>query len=75
MDAYSSLPGVEEIKLGEEEFVIIERKNGKSPQDVYLDHGPSDNATEAFFKFQGQKFNERRAFMGDVYGIMDGVSY
>lgn len=60
--------------IGTEEFVVIENKQAPSPKDVYLDHGPSDNATEDFFKQQNHPppFYPR-SFMGDVYGIIDGV--
>lgn len=60
--------------IGTEEFVVIENKQVQSPKDVYLDHGPSDNATEDFFKQQNHPPQfYRRSFMGDVYGIIDGV--
>ncbi|NOT79402.1 MAG: LysR family transcriptional regulator [Bacteriovoracaceae bacterium] len=60
--------------IGTEEFVVIENKQAPSPKDVYLDHGPSDNATEDFFKQQNHPPPfYRRSFMGDVYGIIDGV--
>ena len=72
-DYLPDLPGVETLQLGWEEYVLIEsRKHNKIP-DVYLDHGPHDNATESFFKFQGRKSSFRRGFMGDVYGILDAV--
>jgi DNA-binding transcriptional LysR family regulator len=62
-------------KLGDEEYVIIESKRFKGPADVYLDHGPHDNATESFFASQGKKNAlYRRSFMGDTYGIIDGVA-
>lgn len=66
--------GIVKEVVGSEDFVVIESQKNKSPKDLYLDHGPSDNATEDFFRFQGQppKFY-RRSFMGDVYGIIDGV--
>ena len=66
--------GIVKHVVGHEDFVVIESQKNKSAKDLYLDHGPSDNATEDFFRFQGQspKFY-RRSFMGDVYGIIDGV--
>lgn len=66
--------GIQELNLGSEEFVVIESAKHNSPHDIYLDHGPLDNATEEFFKTQARApKNIRRSFMGDVYGIIDGV--
>lgn len=64
---------LEEV-IGHEEYVVIESAKHESPADLYLDHGPEDNATEAFFRGQAKApAYYRRAFMGDVYGIIDGV--
>ena len=68
-----SLPGIESFTIGKEEYVVIRSKNGESLQNIFLDHGPHDNATDSFFKFQGEDFKYRRGFMGDVYGIIEGV--
>ncbi|MFT6631033.1 MAG: DNA-binding transcriptional LysR family regulator [Bacteriovoracaceae bacterium] len=68
-----TLPGTETIVIGEEEYVVIESKKEKNIPLIYLDHGPHDNATESFFKFQNKKLEYRRGFMGDVYGIIEGV--
>ncbi len=66
--------GINKAVLGTEEFVVVENKTGLGPKDLYLDHGPQDNATEDFFSKQtGPPKFYRRAFMGDVYGIIDGV--
>ena len=73
-DFYPHLPSVVEIEIGHEEYVVIEGPNYKHKNPVYLDHGPDDNATDLFFKSQGLMTNYRRGFMGDVYGILDGVS-
>jgi len=67
--------GIESIHIGEEEYVLIQAKKNSNTLDIYLDHGPHDNATESFFRFQGQSFKSRRGFMGDVYGILDGVAF
>jgi len=65
--------GIVEHIIGHEEYVVIKSKKLISP-DVYLDHGPHDNATESFFLAQSdQPKIFRRTFMGDVYGIIDGV--
>lgn len=65
---------LEEV-LGSEEFVVIESRKFDSPEDLYLDHGPEDNATGEFFRAQKNRSQSfyRRSFMGDVYGIIDGV--
>ena len=66
--------GVAHYLLGHEEFVVIENGKIEAPENLYLDHGPDDNATIDFFRQQTKapKFL-RRSFMGDVYGIIDGV--
>ncbi len=73
LDYFPNLPGAEEIQIAEEEYVLIESSKHKNIPDIYLDHGPDDNATESFFNYQNMKFTSRRGFMGDVYGILDGV--
>jgi len=74
MDYRLCKSGVVEVVLGQEEYVVIESAKLANCKDVYLDHGPHDNATESFFKFQSQKpMAFRRTFMGDVYGILNGV--
>ena len=66
--------GILEHVLGKEEYVVIESAKFDSPEDLYLDHGPDDNATELFFREQPRApVKIRRSFMGDVYGIIDGV--
>ena len=74
MDYQWQKKGIAEVNLGSEDFVVIESTKHDCPQDLYLDHGPLDNATEEFFKTQTRApKNIRRSFMGDVYGIIDGV--
>ncbi len=66
--------GIVEHVLGQEEYVVIESAKYSSPTDIYLDHGPHDHATEAFFQKQpNAPQNYQRSFMGDVYGIINGV--
>ncbi len=66
--------GLIEHSLGKEEYVVIESVKYKTPADVYLDHGPHDTTTEDFFRAQvTSPKNYRRSFMGDVYGIINGV--
>lgn len=65
---------IEEVTLGREEFVKIESKKSPLEEEIYLDHSPKDVATSDYFRFQGlKKFKYQRNFMGDVYGIIDGV--
>lgn len=74
MDYSIGKKGIAETTLGQEEFVVIESVKLESPKDLYLDHGPEDNATESFFRAQSKAPDfYRRSFMGDVYGIIDGV--
>lgn len=72
-DYFPQTPGCEELEVGQEEYVLIESAKFESPE-IYLDHSPDDNATESFFKAQGSAKNIRRSYMGDVYGILDGVA-
>ncbi len=65
--------GIGQDIIGFEEYVVIESSKYDSPADIYLDHGPRDNATESFFSAQGKIPPYRRSFMGDVYGIIEGV--
>jgi DNA-binding transcriptional LysR family regulator len=73
-DYFPKIPGVEEVQIGEEEYVLIESKRHKNIPNIFLDNYPADNATESFFSFQGKKYEGARSFMGDVYGILDGVA-
>lgn len=74
MDYNWEKKGILRTLLGDEEFVVIESKKHSPPEDLYLDHGPNDNATEDFFRRQTRAPKLlRRSFMGDVYGIIDGV--
>jgi DNA-binding transcriptional LysR family regulator len=74
LDYHLNKDSLIETVIDLEEYVVIESIKYNCPKDIYLDHGPNDNATESFFKAQGKKeFKLRRTFMGDVYGILDGV--
>ena len=74
LDFFSNTPGLEEVQIGEEEFVIVESSKIKNIPDLFLDHGPHDNATESFFKFQKDPKKIKRAYMGNVYGILEAVA-
>jgi DNA-binding transcriptional LysR family regulator len=74
MDYSLQKKNILEETLGHEEYVVIEGAKHDAPVDLYLDHGPEDNATESFFRDQVKAPKVyRRSFMGDVYGIIDGV--
>jgi DNA-binding transcriptional LysR family regulator len=73
-DYFPNLNNVESIQIGEEEYVIIESAKVKDVPHVFLDHGPKDNATATYFDFIGKKKEYQRAYMGDVYSILDAVS-
>lgn len=65
---------VEELLLGQEEFVCIENTTHTSRSDVYLDSAPSDTTTEKFFEIQSNAPKKyQRSFMHDENGIMRGV--
>ncbi|MBU0741147.1 LysR family transcriptional regulator [bacterium] len=61
--------------LGREEYVAIESATHRTREDVYLDHDPEDHATHWFFRDQPDVPRYRRSYMGDVYGILDGVAH
>jgi DNA-binding transcriptional LysR family regulator len=73
-DYFPMIPGCEEKEIGREEYVLIKSSSHAQVPDLFLDHGPNDHATDEFFKFQGNHNTYRRGFMGDVYGILDGVA-
>jgi len=73
-DYFPNLSQTSEVQIDQEEYVIIESKKYKKTPNIFLDHGPFDNATESYFKFIGKKGDYKRAFMGDVYSIIDGVA-
>ncbi|MEK6580435.1 MAG: LysR family transcriptional regulator [Bdellovibrionota bacterium] len=74
MDYELNKKGVVQLNLGQEEYVVIESLRKTRHDPIYLDHGPHDNATDLFFSKQTKATPVyRRSFMGDVYGIIDGV--
>lgn len=73
LDHEMNKKGIQQEFLAYEDYVVIESARYKSPADVFLDHGPQDEATEAFFSGQERKLPYRRSFMGDIYGIILGV--
>lgn len=59
--------------LFDEEYVVIESARFATPNDIYLDHAPHDSLTEDYFNFQKLDFNFKRNYLGDIYGIIQGV--
>jgi DNA-binding transcriptional LysR family regulator len=73
-DHHINQKGICEHVLGMEEYVVIQGAKYKSPEDIYFDHDVDDDVTEEFFSKQLHPPKSlRRAFMGDVYGIIDAV--
>ena len=67
--------GLEVTLLGEEENVEI-IPTQKIKREDYLDHDLNDRTTLEYLRLQGKKNNSlTRSFMGDIYGIIEGVKY
>jgi DNA-binding transcriptional LysR family regulator len=74
LDFQLNKKGIVEHVLGLEEYVVIESAKFDSAENVYLDHSQSDLSTEAFFRAQTNTAkNLKRKYLGDVYGIIEGV--
>jgi DNA-binding transcriptional LysR family regulator len=73
----SDAPGIVDVLLGEEEFVMIESSAHEGRRDVFLDISPSDNTTEWFLAAQPARLRPRgrwtRSFLSDEPGILLGV--
>jgi DNA-binding transcriptional LysR family regulator len=66
---------IETRVLGEEEYVMCEALKVDAPEQRYLDHDPSDTATHRFFAHQQKAIPDyKRAFMDEIYAIIDGVA-
>lgn len=66
--------GVENIELGLEEYVLIEPKNIKCRENVFLDHDSNDTTTNDFFNFQEKPPKKwKRSYFDEIYTIIDGV--
>jgi DNA-binding transcriptional LysR family regulator len=69
-------PDVEHVQLGTEELVLVESRNVRSRDDVYLDHDPEDKTTLRFLGRSGVKTRYvRRSFFDDVYGVLDAAAH
>lgn len=64
---------IRNLVLGEEKYVLIQSRNFPV-RDRYLDHDPTDQITEMFFKAQGENRPALvRSYVEDVEGILRGV--
>ena len=73
-----NLHGVTCELLGYEENVMIAAKNLKDEKgrsDVFLDHDADDDMTKRFFQHNKMTKKVRRSYLGDVYGLIDGVKH
>lgn len=60
------------VFLGFEEYVMVSSKeNNKS--DIYLDHDENDLTTSAYFQMLEQNPPNKRRYLDDIYGLLDGV--
>jgi DNA-binding transcriptional LysR family regulator len=69
-------PELEIETLGYEEFVLVESSKYKARENVYLDTGPHDPVTAAFFRIQKhQQPNYQRSFVHDTHGLLLGAAH
>jgi DNA-binding transcriptional LysR family regulator len=74
LDRVVPRPDVEHVTLGSEELVLVESKQVRGRDDVYLDHDPEDKTTLRFLGRNGVKSRYvRRSFFDDVYGVLDAA--
>jgi DNA-binding transcriptional LysR family regulator len=73
----SQSPGLVDVHLGDEEFVMVESRNHAGRRDVFLDVSATDDTTEAFLASQPARRRPRgplvRSFLTDEAGILLGV--
>lgn len=64
---------LERIQMGFEHNVLVGKKNYKGAE-IYLDHDEHDPVTYEYFKNAKRKNQKlERHYLGDVYGLLDGV--
>ncbi len=73
VDQSMSKKGIRETYLFDEEYVVIESSRFKTNTGLYLDHNHEDSFTNWYLGEQEKVTSYERAFMGDVYGIIQGV--
>jgi DNA-binding transcriptional LysR family regulator len=73
----SETPGIVDVLLGHEDFVMVESRVHRGRRDVFLDVSPTDNTTELFLAAQPARMRPRgrlvRSFLHDEPGILLGV--
>jgi DNA-binding transcriptional LysR family regulator len=74
LDHVFERPDVEHIALGFEQLVLVEPRQFRMRDDVYLDHDPEDATTMRFLKRSAVKTRYvRRSFFDDIYGVIDAA--
>jgi DNA-binding transcriptional LysR family regulator len=73
LDFHLNKKSIVEKHLFDEEYVVIESTKHDVSDSIYLDHAAEDSLTEEFFRFQKMTKSYRRNFLGDIYGIIQGV--
>lgn len=72
-DRPSEDASIESTHVGDELNVLVEARRGRT--DRFLDHDPDDTITERFARLNGMATRAiRRAYLDDIYGILDGVA-
>ena len=73
----SETPGLVDVHLGDEEYVMVESRRHSARRDVFLDVDVRDDTTEAFLAAQSARRRPRgsmaRSFLHDEAGILLGV--
>ncbi len=64
--------GVVSKFLGYEENVLVSHKNFRA-SEIYLDHDESDVTTSSYFRLLKRKPPQRKRYLDDVYGLLEGV--
>lgn len=73
-DTHLDKKGVIEVVIGNEEYVVIESTKFACSQNIYIDHDVADKTTEEFFAKQTHAPKAyQRIYLGDVYGVIEGV--
>lgn len=66
--------GIENARVGFEEYVLVQSTAKSARHDVYLDHDEEDSTTVDFLRGQSKKIPVlKRIYLGDIYGIIEGV--
>jgi DNA-binding transcriptional LysR family regulator len=74
VDAEPAREGIAGELLGFEENVLVRCRDARRRADIYLDHDMEDATTHRYFqKFGPKGARLERAFLDDVYGLLDGA--